>query len=138
MRPPGAGHHDHVNDLLTAGAVLACHYASGDTRRAAMRPDCQGLAAVAYGPIALCASCDQRRSAVGKATPPRHLPDPAALLALRPAQTAASDAAAVVADTVSAARHAGHSWSAIAAALGVSRQAAHQRFSPPSARRARP
>ena len=109
MRPPGAGHHDHVKDLLTAGAVLACHYASGDARRAAMRPDCQGLAAVVYGPIALCASCDQHRSAVGKGAPPRQLPDPAALLALRPAQTAANDAAAVVADTVSAARDAGHS-----------------------------
>lgn len=138
--PPETGRHvgDHVKNLLTVGAVRACHYASGDARRAAARPDCEGLAVVVYGPIALCASCDLRRSAVGKATTPRHLADPAALAGLRPAQKAATDADAALADAVSVARAAGHHWSAIAAALGVTRQAAHQRFSKPHARRVRP
>jgi hypothetical protein len=140
MSPPGAGRHpdSHVKDLLTSGAVMACHYASDDDRRAAARPDCEGLASVVYGPIALCASCDLRRSAVGKGTTPRHLADPVALVDLRPTQKAATDAADALADAVSAARAAGHPWSAIAAALGVSRQAAHQRFSGAPARRACP
>jgi hypothetical protein len=119
----------HVKDLLTVGAVRACHYATGDARRAAARPDCDGLAAIVYGPIALCASCDLRRSAVGKGTAPRHLPDPVVLVALHPAHKTATDAADALADAVSAARAAGHTWAAIAAALGVSRQTAHQRFS---------
>lgn len=128
--PSGSGPHDsHVKDLLTSGMVVACYYASGDARRAAARPDCDGLASVVYGPIALCASCDLRRSAVGKGTTPRRLADPAALIGLRPAQKAAADAAAALTAAVSTARAAGHSWAAIAAALGTSRQAAHQRFS---------
>ena len=88
MSPPPETrrHPGHVSELLTAGAVTACYYASGDARRAAARPDCGGLASVIYGPIALCASYDLRRSAVGKATPPRHLADPAAIVGLRPAQ----------------------------------------------------
>lgn len=135
--PPETGRHPgHVSELLTAGAVTACYYASGGARRAAARPDCGGLASVIYGPIALCASYDLRRSAVGKATPPRHLADPAAIVGLRPAQKAAATAAAALADAVRKARAAGHSWSAIAAAAGVSRQAAHQRFSGPPHRRA--
>lgn len=89
MRPPSAGWPDEAAVLLTAGALLACHYTVGYARRSPTRSDCQRLAV------------------------------------------------AVAVDTVSAARDAGHSWSAIAAALGVSRQAAHQRYSP-STRRAQP
>ena len=77
MSPPA-----DVKDLLTSGALTACHYANGNRRRAAARPDCDGLATVAYRPIALCASCDTRRSAVGNGTAPRQLPDPAATAAV--------------------------------------------------------
>ncbi len=40
-----------VKFLLTSGLARACHYA-------AERPDCQVLAAVCYGPVALRARCD--------------------------------------------------------------------------------
>jgi len=65
-----------VRDLLTSGLARACCYA-------AARPDCQVLAIVRYGPSALCAGCDQRRSALGKGTAPVRLPDPHALLETR-------------------------------------------------------
>jgi hypothetical protein len=115
-----------VNELLTSGAVVACYYRH--PRERPIRPHCQELATVVYGSIALCASCDRARSAVGKGTVPRHLPDPAALVAVRPARAALDAADTALADTVTEARAAGHPWSAIAAALGVSRQAAQQRF----------
>lgn len=41
-----------VNALLTSGVVVACYYASHPDAHVA-RPDCQGLASVRYGPIAL-------------------------------------------------------------------------------------
>ena len=40
---------------------LTCEY-DGAPRR----PECEHIAVVAYGPIALCASCNLRRSTVGK------------------------------------------------------------------------
>ena len=117
-----------VNELLTSGAVVvACYYHLHPGQRA-IRPHCEELATVVYGPIALCASCDRARSAVGKGTVARHLPDPAAPVAVRPARAALEAAETALADTVTEARAAGHPWSALAAALGVSRQAAQQRF----------
>jgi hypothetical protein len=110
-----------VNDILTSGLASACYYA-------AARPDCQVLASVRYGPISLCAACDQRRSAVGKATAPARLPDPRALLQVAAARDACQVAAAALGDAVTRARQAGQPWSAIAAILGISRQAAQQRF----------
>jgi hypothetical protein len=110
-----------VNNLLTSGLARACHYASA-------RPDCQVLAAACYGPVALCARCDQRRSTLGKGTAATRLPDPAALLRIAAARDACQQAAAALRDAVAAARQAGHPWSAVAAILAVSRQAAQQRF----------
>jgi hypothetical protein len=112
-----------VNSLLTSGLARACCYA-------AARPDCQVLASVSYGPAALCASCDQARSTLGKGTPPVRLPDPQALLAIAAARDACQQAAAGLRHAVGAARQAGHPWSAVAAILAVSRQAAQQRFAP--------
>src|SRR5258706_31348 len=80
---PADRHSADVKNLLTSGLARACHYAAG-------RPDCQVLAAVCYGPVALCASCDQRRSSAGKGTAPVRLPDPHALLEIAAARDAAT------------------------------------------------
>jgi hypothetical protein len=117
QRPGPAG----VNDILTSGLARACYYA-------AVRPDCHVLASVRYGAVNLCVRCDQRRSAVGKGTPPTPLPGPHTLLHAAAARDACQQAAAVLRDSVDRARQAGQPWSAIAAILGVTRQAAQQRF----------
>jgi hypothetical protein len=117
-----AGHDPaDVKNLLTSGLARACHYAAAG-------PGCQVLASVCYGPVYLCASCDQRRSSVGKGAPPVRLPDPHALLQIVAARDACQQAAAVLRQAVAAARQAGQPWSAVAAILGGSRQAAQQRF----------
>jgi len=112
-----------VKNLLTSGLALACCYA-------ATRPDCQVLASVCYGPVALCAGCDQRRSTVGKGAPAMRLADPRALLEIAAARDACQQAGARLRQAVAAARQAGHPWSAVAAILAISRQAAQQRFAP--------
>jgi hypothetical protein len=109
--------------MLTLGLARACHYA-------AARPGCQVLAAVCYGQLALCAACDQRRSTLGKGTPATVLPDPRALLEIAAASDACQQAEAGLRRAVAAARQAGHPWSAVAALLGGTRQAAQQRFGP--------
>jgi hypothetical protein len=111
----------HVNSILTSGLAPACYYA-------AARPGCQVLASIRYGQIFLCAGCDQRRSAVGKATSPARLPSPHALLEVAAARDACQQAAAALRRAVAQARQAGHPWSTVAAILGVTRQAAQQRF----------
>lgn len=110
-----------VNDLLTSGLARACHHAGA-------RPGCQLLASVAHGPVALCGSCDQRRSTVGRQHPPVPLPDPAALLQLAAARDATRQADVALRHAVARARQDGHPWSAVAAILGGTRQAAQQRF----------
>ena len=110
-----------VKSLLASGLARACRYAG-------TRPDCQVLATVRYGQLALCAPCDQRRSTLGKGTRPVALPDPRALLQITAASRACEQAAADLRDAVAAARRAGHPWSAVAAILGGTRQAAQQRF----------
>jgi hypothetical protein len=120
--PPGADRNlAGVKDLLTSGLAEACFYA-------AARPDCQVLATICYGPLALCAACDQQRSTLGKGVRPARLPDPDALLQIAVARDACQQAEAGLRRAVAAARQAGHPWSAVAAILGGSRQAAQQRF----------
>ena len=130
MPSPSSRRIDHhpagVKNLLTSGLARACQYAGA-------RPGCQVLAAICYGPVALCAACDQRRSTLGKGTPPVSLPDPRALLQMAAARDACQQAAADLRRAVAAARQAGHPWSAVAAILAVSRQAAQQRFAPDTA-----
>jgi hypothetical protein len=121
MTGPAAGTPGSVKDLLTAGLARPC-------RHAGSRPGCQLLAAVCYGPVALCAACDQQRSSVGKGQAPARLPDPAALLEIAAARDACQQAQAALACAVDRARQAGHPWSAVAAVLGGTRQAAQQRF----------
>jgi len=107
--------------------VAACFYAE----RPLDRPGCEGLGVVRYGPTTLCADCDRRRSAVGKGTAPRRLPDPGALLEVMAARDACRQAELSLRRTVRAARQAGHAWSALGTVLGTTRQAAQQRFDEP-------
>jgi hypothetical protein len=116
-----AGDPAAVKNLLTSGLARACCYAG-------TRPECQVLATVRYGQLALCAPCGQRRSTLGKGTPPVSLPDPHALLEIAAARDACQQTQAGLRQAVAAARHAGHPWSAVAAILGGTRQAAQQRF----------
>jgi hypothetical protein len=118
---PGSQYPPGVKSLLTSGLARACRYAG-------TRPDCQVLAAVRYGQLALCAPCDQRRSTLGKGTQPVALPDPRALLRIAAASDACRQAEAELRQAVAAARQAGHPWSGVAAVLGATRQAAQQRF----------
>jgi hypothetical protein len=106
---------------LTSGLARACCYAPA-------RPDCEVLASVVYGPVALCAGCDQRRSTVGKGAPAVRLADPRALIEIAAARDACQQATAALRAAVAAARQAGHPWSSVAAILGSSWQAAQQRF----------
>ncbi len=91
---PGAGP-PGVKALLTSGLAQACRYA-------AARPDCQVLACVRYGQLALCAACDQRRSTLGKGTLPARLPDPGALLRIAAARDACERAASELRHAVAA------------------------------------
>ena len=123
--PLGAsGHADAVKEILTSGAATACYYAL----RPDQRPDCQYLAVVRYGPTALCADCDRRRSAVGKGMAPVALADPAALVEILVARHSRAQADEALHDAVARARAAGQPWSAVGVVLGTTRQAAQQRF----------
>ncbi len=82
---------------------------------------------VTYGPTALCAACDDRRSAVGRAHAPRRLPG-AELVRLGDATRRLADAAAALDEAASDARRAGASWAQIGDAAGLTRQAAQQRW----------
>jgi hypothetical protein len=105
--------------------MLRCYY--DDDRHRQLRPHCQGVAVVAYGPTRLCATCDLMRSAVGKATTPRPVPG-VELGHLIAAALIAANAEHQLGLAAHAARNAGASWTQIGDALGVSRQAAQQRW----------
>jgi hypothetical protein len=109
--------------LLTA--AMRCYYANGATN--IERPRCQGLAVVAYGPIALCDMCDKMRSAVGRTHPPRRLPGAEIAVLIDAARTLAQ-AQADLDIAVRRARTAGASWNQIGDAVGLSRQGAQQRW----------
>ncbi len=102
-----------------------CHHAD-DAR---LRPDCQGFATVAYGPVGLCDNCDAMRSAVGRGVVARPLPG-ALLDRLDRVVESLKEAEQSLADAVRAARQGGASWGQIANVVGITRQAAHQRWAP--------
>jgi len=86
---------------------------------------------VAYGHIALCGDCDLRRSTVGKAIVGRslvHRRDWKPLIAVEAAADRLRAAEEELAASVGAARCLGYPWSDLGRAIGVSRQAAQQRF----------
>src|SRR5687768_6453268 len=105
--------------------VSRCYY--DDARHRQLRPHCEGVAVVADGPSRLCAACDAMRSSVGKGTVARTVPG-AALARLIDAARAAAAADHQLADAARAARDGGASWTQIGDALGLTRQAAHQRW----------
>jgi hypothetical protein len=109
-------------------AAVACHYA-GDP---VLRPHCTLTAEVRLGPVALCGSCAAARSTLGKGIAPRPLPPGPAIDVLdwvTDARAAASQARRDLHAAVTRARTQGRSWTQIAARLGITRQAAQQRFS---------
>jgi hypothetical protein len=107
---------------------VRCHYA-GDP---ALRPYCTLTAEVRLGPVALCGSCAAARSTLGKGIIPQSLPPGPAIDVLdwvADARAAASQARRDLHAAVTRARTQGRSWTQIAARLGITRQAAQQRFS---------
>ncbi len=105
--------------------ALRCYY--DDARYRQLRPHCEGVAVVAYGPTRLCATCNTMRSSVGKGTVARPLPG-VELARLIDAAHIAADANNQLERAARAARHAGASWTQIGDAAGVTRQAAQQRW----------
>src|SRR5881296_2587038 len=81
--------------------------------------------------MALCSSCDARRSTMGKGMVGRSLVHGRDWSALEAVETAVGQLATAeeqLAGVVVAARGLGHSWGELGVALGVTRQAAPQRF----------
>ncbi len=112
-------------------AAVLCFYGTDP----ASRPQCTLTAVTRLGPVALCADCLSRRSTLGKGQRARPLPpgpDIDILEWVHTAQKQAAAAAATLAAAVTPARQTGHPWTAIGSRLGITRQAAHQRFSRPT------
>jgi hypothetical protein len=94
------------------------------------RPDCEGAAVVAYGSALLCASCDSRRSTLGKGIAARR-PKPTSfepLEGLSVAQDQLDQASQNLVGWVALARETGCSWERIAQVLRTTRQGAQQRY----------
>ena len=95
---------------------------------------CTLTATIQLGAVTLCASCNAQRSTLGKGQRPVPLPPSPGVDALGWVTTAhhqADAAEATLAAAVTRARQTGASWTVIGAHLGVSRQGAQQRFTPP-------
>ena len=110
-------------------APIRCLYAY----RPADRPACQLIAAVAYGETGLCTPCNERHSTLGKGQAARQLPvrEPDPLDLLADAHTQLATATEQLNSAVIRARQHHATWTAIAAVLGTTRQAAQQRFTRP-------
>jgi len=109
-------------------AAIACHYA-GDP---ALRPHCTLTAEIRLGRVALCGSCAAARSTLGKGIIPAALPPGPAIDVLdwvTDADASIRQARRSLHAAVTRARSQGRSWTQIAARLGITRQAAQQRFS---------
>ena len=113
--------------------AIRCQHATDPV----LRPHCTVTATVGIGPIPLCSSCHSRRSSVGRGQPSVALPTGPTidLLAwIHSCQQAAEQAEQTLLAAVTRARQNGTSWVEIGIQLGVSRQAAQQRFTRASAR----
>jgi hypothetical protein len=119
----------HPRRQQSLDSIVWCSHATDPDRR----PHCALTATIRFGAVALCGPCASRRSTVGKGQPGVALP-PSPTIDLRSwiaaAQHDANAAERTLRAAVSRARQAGLAWSVIGAQLGVSRQAAQQRFAP--------
>jgi hypothetical protein len=116
-------------------AAIRCHYAADPARR----PHCTLTAEILLGTTPLCGTCARARSTLGKGTTPRQLPPGPAIDILgwiTEADTATRQAHRTLAAAITRARAQGHTWTQIASQLGITRQAAHQRFGPDPQRKA--
>ncbi|GAC1611148.1 MAG: hypothetical protein NVS3B26_22090 [Mycobacteriales bacterium] len=107
--------------------VQCCTHATDPDRR----PHCRIVATIQFGASALCQPCADRRSTVGKGQPGTPLPPSPSIDLLDwidAAHEQASDAERTLHAAVARGRQAGLSWAVIGARLGVTRQAAQQRF----------
>jgi hypothetical protein len=114
-------------------APVLCHFAADPGRRL----HCNLTAEIAVGAVALCPSCAAARSTLGKGAAPAALPPGPAIDVLdwvADAAAAAARASRRLDAAVTRARSRGHTWAQIAARLGVTRQAAQQRYRPPATR----
>jgi hypothetical protein len=113
------------SSMTVSTKVDTCYYL---TR--ADRPGCQGIAVMSYGSVALCASCDSRRSTIGKGVARHHLKTPTIdpLEQLSAAQNKLDQASQKLVERVILARRTGCSWTRIAQVVGTTRQAAQQRY----------
>ena len=118
---------NHPRRQHALDSIVWCSHATDPDRR----PHCALTATVRFGTITLCGPCTSRRSTVGKGQPGTPLP-PSPPLDLSSwiaaAQHDADAAEHTLRAAVTRARQAGLPWTAIGAQLGVSRQAAQQRF----------
>ncbi len=116
-----------MTSLTTSPRAVLCHYA----RDPARRPHCTLTAEISLGAVALCGSCAAARSTLGKGMAAVPLPPGPAVDVLdwvADASLAAGQACRDLDAAVTRARSAGYSWARIAGRLGVTRQAAAQRY----------
>jgi hypothetical protein len=116
-----------VTSLPARPAAVLCHYARDPDRR----PHCALTAEITLGAVALCGSCAAARSTLGKGTAPVPLPPGPAIDVLdwvAETDDAARQACRDLSAAVTRARSRGCTWAQIAGRLGVTRQAAQQRY----------
>ncbi|HSP36456.1 MAG TPA: hypothetical protein VLR26_01750 [Frankiaceae bacterium] len=112
--------------LVDAPRALRCYYAADP----AGRPDCQLTPTLRYGATLLCSTCNTRRSSVGKgqSARPVHAPELEVLDWIDTAAHDLHDAERTLHAAVRRARQRQHTWQSIGDRLGITRQAAQQRF----------
>lgn len=112
---------------IKVDAQVICYYFD----KPHIRPFCEKNAVIAFGPIAVCPCCNQLRSTLGKGEIGKPIPpprDPHVLRLVQKHRVIRDQAEVDLESAVAASRTAGYSWTEIAATIGVTRQAAQQRY----------